>query len=126
MDAKEQSKTSSSPHRWLLTMFLLGLAIGVHLLGILVIPSIGYFIYFRYTKNVTLKGIIITAFSGFYTWVYSRRCYPRIIATSSFEVAFVNSRLHFIPKDFFLRIIDFCLLVHNTLCKRKTTPFFIT
>ena len=41
----------AAPHRWLiLIMFLLGLAIGVHLLGILVIPSIAFFIYFRYIE----------------------------------------------------------------------------
>ena len=38
-----------SPDRWLLLiMFLLGLAVGVHLLGILVVPTIAYVIYFRY------------------------------------------------------------------------------
>ncbi|MFT5859803.1 MAG: hypothetical protein ACI865_001907 [Flavobacteriaceae bacterium] len=40
-----------SPDRWLLLiMFLLGLAVGVHLLGILVVPAIGYVIYYRYGK----------------------------------------------------------------------------
>jgi hypothetical protein len=38
-----------SPDRWmLLIMFMLGLAVGVHLLGILVVPAIAYVIYFRY------------------------------------------------------------------------------
>lgn len=38
-----------SPDRWMLfIMFMLGLAIGVHLLGILVVPAIAYVIYFRY------------------------------------------------------------------------------
>jgi hypothetical protein len=41
--------TSYSPDRWiLLIMFMLGLAIGVHLLGILVVPAMAYLIYFRY------------------------------------------------------------------------------
>ncbi len=40
-----------SPDRWiLLIMFLLGLAVGVHLLGILMVPAIGYVIYYRYGK----------------------------------------------------------------------------
>jgi hypothetical protein len=40
-----------SPDRWLLLiMFLLGLAVGVHLLGILMVPAIGYVIYFKYGK----------------------------------------------------------------------------
>ncbi len=38
-----------SPDRWmLLIMFMLGLAVGVHLLGILVVPAIAYIVYFRY------------------------------------------------------------------------------
>ncbi len=49
------------PDRWLLLiMFLLGLAIGVHLLGILVVPAIGYVIYFRYHKEASIKGILLT------------------------------------------------------------------
>lgn len=40
---------SFSPDRWMLfIMFMLGLAIGVHLLGILVVPAIAYVVYFRY------------------------------------------------------------------------------
>lgn len=40
---------SVSPDRWmLLIMFMLGLAVGVHLLGILVVPAIAYIVYFRY------------------------------------------------------------------------------
>lgn len=56
-----------SPDRWmLLIMFMLGLAIGVHLLGILVVPAIAYVIYFRYNGisrrffNVYI-GIAITS-----------------------------------------------------------------
>ncbi len=45
----ELAPVGYSPDRWmLLIMFMLGLAIGVHLLGILVVPAIAYVIYFRY------------------------------------------------------------------------------
>lgn len=45
-----------SPNRWLiLILFLLGLAIGVHLLGILVIPAICFVIYFRVYKESSVK-----------------------------------------------------------------------
>ena len=54
-----------SPDRWLLLiMFMLGLAIGVHLLGILVVPAIAYVIYFRYQKTINLKGILLTGILG--------------------------------------------------------------
>lgn len=48
-----------SPDRWMLfIMFMLGLAIGVHLLGILVVPAIAYIIYFRY--GAVSKRFLIT------------------------------------------------------------------
>jgi len=48
-------------NRWLLLiMFLLGLAIGVHLLGILVVPAISFVIYFRNKEVTDLKGILLT------------------------------------------------------------------
>ena len=121
---KEQSKTSSSPHRWLLLiMFLLGLAIGVHLLGILVIPSIGYFIYFRYTKNVTLKGIIITGILAVFILGFIQEgVIPGSIAmASSFEVAFVNSiGLPFYSGSiFFFALLIFVCLFITRYAKRK-------
>ena len=121
---KEQSNTSSSPHRWLLLiMFLLGLAIGVHLLGILVIPSIGYFIYFRYTKNVTLKGIIITGILAVFILGFIQEgVIPGSIAmASSFEVAFVNSiGLPFYSGSiFFFALLIFVCLFITRYAKRK-------
>jgi len=45
---------NASPNRWILIIFfMLGLAVGVHLLGILVVPAIGYLIYFNVSKNIT-------------------------------------------------------------------------
>ena len=84
----------AAPHRWLiLIMFLLGLAIGVHLLGILVIPSIAFFIYFRYTENPSLKGIIITGILSIFVLGFIQEgIIPGSISlASAFEVAFRNS-----------------------------------
>jgi hypothetical protein len=83
-----------APNRWiLLIMFLLGLAIGVHLLGILVVPAIGFMIYFRYWKNADLKGILITGLlSVFILGFIQEGVIPGSISVASaFEVAFVNS-----------------------------------
>ena len=85
---------SAAPHRWLiLIMFLLGLAIGVHLLGILVIPSIAFFIYFRYTENPSLKGIVICGIlSVFVLGFIQEGIIPGSISlASAFEVTFRNS-----------------------------------
>jgi hypothetical protein len=67
--------TGYSPDRWLLfIMFTLGLAIGVHLLGILVVPAIGYTIYYRYGSvnkrffhvflGLVVAGLIISMFTS--------------------------------------------------------------
>lgn len=83
-----------SPDRWLLLiMFLIGLAIGVHLLGILLVPAIGYVIYFRLWKNVEpikflLTGLISIAVLGF---IQEGVIPGSISMASSFEVAFTKS-----------------------------------
>lgn len=46
--------------RWIILIaYLIGLAVGVHLLNLLVIPGITFIYYFRRNENVTRKGIII-------------------------------------------------------------------
>ncbi|MGB1647223.1 MAG: DUF2723 domain-containing protein, partial [Crocinitomicaceae bacterium] len=82
-----------APNRWLLLiLFLLGLAIGVHLLGILVIPAIGYVIYFRVKETTTsgffIAGILSIVILGF----IQEGVIPGTISmASSFEVVFVNN-----------------------------------
>jgi hypothetical protein len=51
------------PHadRWIILIaYLIGLAVGVHLLNLLVIPGIVFIYYFRKSKNITRKGMLIT------------------------------------------------------------------
>lgn len=83
-----------SPDRWLLLiMFMLGLAIGVHLLGILVVPAIAFVIYFRYTEKVSFLGIILTGILSIVVLGFIQKAViPGTIAmASSFEISFVNS-----------------------------------
>lgn len=65
--------------RWLiLIMFLLGLAVGVHLLGILVVPAIGFILYFRYQpKSYSERNDLNCVNFSFCTWIYPRRNYTR-------------------------------------------------
>ncbi len=52
------------PHadRWIILIaYLIGLAVGVHLLNLLVIPGIVFIYYFRKNNNITRRGIIITS-----------------------------------------------------------------
>ncbi len=47
-------------NRWLILLSLLvGLTFGVHFLGLLTIPAIGYMYYFKHTKKITAKNFII-------------------------------------------------------------------
>lgn len=83
-----------APNRWLLLiMFLLGLAIGVHLLGILVVPAICFVIYFRHKEVTDLKGILLTGILSIFILGFIQEAViaGSISLASSFEIAFVNS-----------------------------------
>lgn len=106
---------SHSPMRWMiLIMFLFGLAIGVHLLGLLVVPSIAYFIYFNQWEKVNLKGFFLTGIiSVFILGFIQEGIIPGTIALASkFEVAFVNS----LGMPFYIgSMFFFLLLIFGTI-----------
>lgn len=82
------------PMRWMiLIMFLFGLAIGVHLLGLLVVPAIAFVMYFQLWEKTTLKGIIYTGLISVATLGFIQEgIIPGLVAMASgFEVTFVNS-----------------------------------
>jgi hypothetical protein len=105
------------PNRWLLLIFfMLGLAIGVHLLGILVVPAIGYMIYFRTQEEVSIKGLLLTGVISVVALGFIQEAViPGSIAmASNFEVSFVNSLgLPFYSGTifFFILLISACLYV---------------
>ena len=87
---------SDDPHslRWLiLVCFLVGLAIGVHLLNLLTIPAIVYVVYFKKWPKTTTKGFILSGLIslvilavvlwGIIPWVVN--------ISSAFDVFCVNS-----------------------------------
>jgi hypothetical protein len=52
--------------KWIVLIFYcVGLTIGVHLLGLLVIPAIVLIFYFKKYKNINLKGAVIAMLIGF-------------------------------------------------------------
>lgn len=90
----QELKGEQNPTRWLiLIMFLFGLAIGVHLLGLLAVPSIAFVMYFNLWEKTTLKGIIITGIISVVSLAFIQEgVIPGIVAIASgFEVGFVNS-----------------------------------
>lgn len=87
-------QASASPTRWLiLIFFLLGLAIGVHLLGILALPALAYVIYFNKWQNTDWKGFILAGVIGIITLAFVQEgVIPGIVSiTSSTEIFFRNS-----------------------------------
>lgn len=85
---------SARPLKWIvLIFFLFGLAIGVHLLGILVIPCIAYVIYFNHYKDVKFGQFIAAGAVGLFVlgFVQAGLIPGTISLASSFEVFFRNS-----------------------------------
>ena len=85
---------TASPTRWLiLIFFLLGLAIGVHLLGILALPALAYVIYFNKWQNTEWKGFLLAGAIGIVALAFVQEgIIPGIVSlTSSTEIFFRNS-----------------------------------
>ncbi|MFH1004322.1 MAG: DUF2723 domain-containing protein [Bacteroidota bacterium] len=89
-------QVADEPHadRWIILIFyLIGLAIGVHLLGILTIPALAFVYYFKKFKNITRKGLIITGIiSVVLLGIVQSVIIPGVVNLSAkFELLFVNS-----------------------------------
>ncbi len=49
-------------NKWLVLLsFIAGLSFGVHFMGLLTIPALGYLYYFKHTKKITVKNFIISS-----------------------------------------------------------------
>lgn len=92
-DIQAGRPTQHNPNRWLIFIsYMIGLSIGVHLLNLLAIPAIGYVIYFQKTKNVDLKGFLLTGVISMFTLgVVQTVIIPKIPDVADiFERAFTN------------------------------------
>lgn len=90
----EGKPSPHNPNRWLIFIsYMIGLSIGVHLLNLLAIPAIGYVIYFQKTKNVDLKGFLITGVVSMITLgIVQTVIIPKIPNVADiFERAFTNN-----------------------------------
>lgn len=116
-------ENDAAPNRWLLLIFfLIGLAIGVHLLGILLIPAIGYVIYFRYWKEVNPKTFIIVGIvSVLVLAIIQAIVIPGTVSmASSFEITFRNSfGLPFLSGTIFFFVVLITALVYTLKYARK-------
>lgn len=124
-------KDGRSPMRWMILIwFMFGLAIGVHLLGLLAVPAIAYVIYFNLWEKTNLKGIILTGVISVVVLAFVQEgIIPGTVAVaSSFEVAFVNSfGLPFFSGTifFFILLIGIFLWAFR-YAKRKAKPILNT
>lgn len=123
------SDISKGTDRWLiLIMFLLGLAVGVHLLGILVVPAIGFIMYFRYQPKITPKGLVLTAvISVFVLGFIQEGIIPGSISLASFfEVAFVNTfGLPFFSGSIFFFILLIVVCVYFIRFARRKQNYIL-
>lgn len=82
------------PLRWMLLItFLIGLSIGVHLLGLLVLPAIGYIVAYQIKEKNTLKLFLLTGIVSLALLVFIQNgIIPGSISlASSVETFFRNS-----------------------------------
>ncbi|MBP5515967.1 MAG: DUF2723 domain-containing protein [Bacteroidales bacterium] len=114
--------------RWIILIsFLVGIAIGVHLLNLLTIPAIVYVVYFKKYPKTTLKGFIISgAISLALLAIVLWGIIPGIVNLSSdFDVFFVNNlHLGFNSGTFFYFLLIALFIVwgvwNNSNLKKPT------
>jgi 4-amino-4-deoxy-L-arabinose transferase-like glycosyltransferase len=98
-----------SPMRWMILIwFMFGLAIGVHLLGLLAVPAIAFVMYFNMWEKTTLKGIILTGL------------------ISVVVLAFVQEGIWItilLGNYFLLLIIGRCFYVGIPICEKKSETY---
>lgn len=91
----EENADDPTSDKWLVFIgYLIGLAIGVHLLNLLVIPAIVYVYYFRrYNGKITRKGLILAGLLGGVILVFVQLgVIPGIPSIAAkFDLFFVNS-----------------------------------
>jgi hypothetical protein len=89
---EEDTVDPTSALRWLvLISYLIGISIGVHLLNLLVIPAIGFIIYFKKYK-FTWKGFFIAGISSVLVLGFVQNLViPKVVKfVSDYEVFFTN------------------------------------
>lgn len=113
------------PLRWMvLIMFLFGLAIGVHLLGLLVLPAIAYLVFYnlREGQEINVKEFIITGLIGIVVLGFIQEgLIPGTIALASkTEIFFRNTLgLPFVTGVIFFFTVLIGLLVFAVIYTRR-------
>jgi hypothetical protein len=91
---KWEESDKEDANKWLILIaYLIGLAIGTHLLNILVIPAVVFIYYFKNYQQVTRKGIIRSFFIGLMILLFVQKGIipgiPKLMAMA--DMFFVNT-----------------------------------
>jgi len=83
----------TNDHWLVFAMFASGLSVGVHLLGLLTLPSLAIFYYFKKYPNPTVKGFILSILAGLGMIAFVQKGIVTGIPTlwMNFEIFMVNS-----------------------------------
>ncbi len=92
MKWEEQADEPRSVRWIILIAYLMGLSIGVHLLSLLAIPALVFIWYFRKTKEITFKGIALSALAAGGILIFVNNIIiPYTVAVGAwFDLFFVN------------------------------------
>ena len=125
---EEDSTNPTGALRWLvLISYMIGLSIGVHLLNLLIIPAIGFIIYFKKYK-FTWKGFFIAGISSVMVLgLVQNLIIPKIVKfISDYEVFFTNKlSLGFSTGTiFFFLLLAFSLTTFIMYTINKTEKYY--
>ena len=119
----EEATETEHASRWLIFItFMVGLAIGVHLLNLLTIPALGLVIYFKRYKT-TLKGMLITLVISILTLAFIMYIVIPWIPemAGKFELLFVNKfKLPFNSGMIIYFLLLICLIVFGLIFTKRT------
>jgi len=109
--------------RWMILLgFLIGLTFGVHFLGLLTIPAIGYLYYFKHTKKVTVKNFILASIAvvGVLLFIFLFLMPYLMSFFAASEIFFVNTlRLPFHSGSIFAGLLLIAFFVFGLRYTRK-------
>ena len=90
----EREMNTPRGNRWLILIsFIIGLSFGIHFMGLLTIPAIGFLYYFKNYKSITIKNFIIAniVMVAILLFIFKLLLPMTLKFFSSSELFFVNS-----------------------------------